>query len=122
MRKSIIIAATAATLFAVPSLASASPMNSVDFDETITQDDLDLTTSEGASRLDERVRTKVRQLCRLGGRDSATQRLERQCRESALAATTPQIRLAIAEANAHRPRLASNETPSTADRADTPGA
>lgn len=117
MRKSIIIAA--ATLIAVPGLASASPLNSVDFDETIAHDDLDLTTSEGASRLDERVRTKVRQLCRLGGRDSATQRLERECRESALAAADPQVRLAIAAANADRPRLATN---STADRTATPGA
>lgn len=121
MRKTIIIAATAA-LVAVPSITSASPVNSVEFAETVEHDDLDLTTNEGASRLDERVRTRVRQMCRMGGRDSATLRLESECRESALAATMPHVRLAIAEANADRRRLAADATSSTAPSAATPGA
>lgn len=117
MRKIIVIAAAAA-LAGLPVAATASPQNTTEFNETVGHEDLDLTTSEGASRLDERIRTKVRQLCRIGGRDSASIQLERECRSSALAAALPQARLAVAQANADRARLA---TRSTASQAATPG-
>lgn len=121
MRTIITLAAAATALMVTPVAASASPPNGAEFEVTVKHDDLDLTTSEGASRLDERVRTRVFQMCRNGGRDSASQRLERQCRAGAFAAAETQVRLAIAEANADRARFAAN-TSTPASDATTPGA
>lgn len=123
MRNIITIAAASTALFAVPIAASAEPANSTEFSTVVQLADLDLTDHADAARLDERVRTKVRQLCRLGGRDSQSVRLERECREGALAGALPQVRLAIARANAERARYAANEhAPFAANRAATPGA
>lgn len=102
-----------------PAVAHASPVNATDFDASVPHDDLDLTTRDGIARLDERVRTKARQMCANGGRDSASVRLERECRDSALAATAPAIRVAIVNARLDRVRLARTET---ASPAATPGA
>lgn len=113
----LVAAATVAITAAAPALAA--PANSTEFNATVEHDDLDLTTQRGIARLDERVRTTVRRACANGGRDSASIRLERECRNGALAAAETQVRLAIVEANADRPRFASN---STAAVADTPGA
>jgi UrcA family protein len=115
LRLSLAIAVTA--LIACPP-AFASAANATAFEASIAHDDLDLTTGVGAARLDERVRTKIRQMCRNGGRDGASVRLERECRETALAATTPAVRVAIANARLERVRLAKNGTPSPAA---TPG-
>lgn len=117
MRIKFALAAAASALIAVPAAASASPVNSTEFELTVPHNDLDLTTTEGVSRLDERVRTRIRQFCQNGGRDGASIRLERECRIGAQA--TSDIRLAVAEANANRPRFARN---SAAEGADTPGA
>ena len=123
MRTIITLAAASAALIAFPAAASAAPGHSTEFDTVVQHDDLDLVDHADAARLDERVRTKVRQLCRIGGRDAETIRLERECRDSALAMALPQVRLAVAEANADRARFASIGQPSsTADRAATPGA
>jgi UrcA family protein len=119
MNKIITAAATAATLMALPAAALASPMISNDFEVTVEHEDLDLTTGEGVSRLDERVRTRIRQHCRTGGRDSASQRLERECQVGALAYAEMQVRIAVAEANTDRARLAKN---SQARGTTTPGA
>lgn len=97
----------------------ANPVNATPFETAIAHDDLDLGTNDGVSRLDERVRTKVRQMCRNGGRDGASLRLERECEASALAAAAPAIRVAVANARLDRVRLAAN-TP--ASPAATPGA
>lgn len=111
--------ALALALTLAPAAAHAAPINATEFEAPVAHDDLDLTTHEGATRLDERVRTKVRQLCQNGGRDGASLRLERECRETALAATAPAVRMAIANARLDRVRLAEN-TP--ASPAATPGA
>ena len=111
--------AIAATLMLAPAAAHASPINATEFEAPVAHGDLDLTTREGISRLDERVRTRVRTMCANGGRDSASIRLERECRQSALAATAPAIRVAIANARLDRVRLAQTET---ASPAATPGA
>lgn len=113
--------AVAAALMLTPAVAHASPANSSEFEAPVAHDDLDLTTSEGASRLDERVRTRVRQMCQNGGRDSASVRLERECRVSALAATAPAMRFAIANARAETVRFA-ERGPTPASPAATPGA
>ena len=113
-------AAAAAALVITPAAASASPVNATEFSETVAHEDLDLTTSEGVARLDERVRTRIRQLCRTGSRDSASLRLERECQIGALAQAQSEVRLAVAEANANRARFAA--TTSTAEGAATPGA
>ena len=110
--------AIAAALIVVPAAAQASPVNTTEFEAPVAHDDLDLTTQNGVSRLDERVRTRVRQMCANGGRDGASVRLERECRDSALAATAPAIRVAIANARLDRVRLAQTET---ASPAATPG-
>ena len=116
LRLPLAIALAAMTL--TPAVAHASPVNATEFDATVAHDDLDLTTRDDISRLEERVRTKIRQMCRNGGRDSASVRLERECRETALAATAPAIRVAIANARMERLRFAEN-TP--AARSLTPG-
>jgi len=102
----------AAALLLAPAAAHASPVNTTEFEALVAHDDLDLTTHEGVSRIDERVRTRVRQLCNNGGRDSASLRLERECRVGALAATAPAIRMAIVNARLDRVRLAQTETAS----------
>ena len=122
MRTVLALVAATAALTVTPAAATASPVNSTEFDVTVSHDDLDLTTSEGASRLDERVRTRIRQLCRNGGRDSASMQLARECRASAFANAERQVRFAIAEANAERTRFAINEANSTAEGTATPGA
>ncbi|MFU7528863.1 UrcA family protein [Qipengyuania sp. ASV99] len=111
--------ALAAALITVPTVVLASPINSTEFEATVPHEDLNLSTQQGVSRLDERVRTRIRQLCRNGGRDSASIRLERECRAGAFAAAERQVRFAIAKANADRARFAAN---SSADGSDTPGA
>ena len=120
MRTFSLIALTAIAAIATPAAASKGPVNSTEFAETVDYKDLDLTTRNGVSRLDDRIRTRINQLCRNGGRDSASTRLERQCRASALAAAKPDVRFAIAKANAERVRFAAN-TPSPASDA-APGA
>jgi UrcA family protein len=117
LRLPLAIALAAMTL--TPAVAHASPVNATEFDASVAHDDLDLTTRDGISRLDERVRTKVRQMCANGGRDGASLRLERECRETALAATTPAIRVAIVNARLDRIRLAQTQA---ASPAATPGA
>lgn len=117
------LAATAALLI-TPAAVFANPTgpaNVTEFNAEVAHDDLDLTTPEGMSRLDERVRTRVRQLCQNGARDSASVRLERECRVSALAATAPVVRVAIANARIERLRFA-ERAPSPASPAATPGA
>lgn len=102
-----------------PAAAHAAPADAPGFSARIAHEDLDLTTREGVTRLDERVRSKVRQLCATGGRDSASLKLERECRETALAAAAPAIRVAIAKARADQARFAANTAGSPAV---TPGA
>jgi len=131
MRNSILAFAAAAITVtgtvAAPATAHASPVNATEFDASVEHDDLDLTTQRGIARLDERVRTQIRRACSNGGRDSASIRLERECRASASAAAEAPVRFAIAEANARaeRIRFANQTAPSspTASNADarTPG-
>lgn len=111
--------AIAFSLTLAPAAVHASPVNATGFEATVAHDDLDLATQGGVARLDERVRTKVRQMCANGGRDNLSVRLERECRASALAAADPQIRVAIANARADRTRFAQTDT---ASPAATPGA
>jgi UrcA family protein len=102
-----------------PAAAHAAPVNATDFDAPVAHGDLDLSAPGDVTRLDERVRTKVRQLCQNGGRDSASLRLERECRDSALAATAPAVRIAIANARRDQFWLADADP---ASPAATPGA
>jgi len=108
----------ALALALVPATAYAAPADSTPFETTVAHDDLDLTTPEGAARLEQRVLTKVRRMCALGGRDGTSLRLERECRATALAATAPAIRLAIANARLDQVRLAQTDG---ASPAATPG-
>ena len=120
MRTFSLIALTAAAALATPALASQGPVNTTDFSASVDYKDLDLTQSKDVSRLDDRIRTRINQLCRNGGRDSASIRLERQCRTSALAAAKPGVRFAVAKANAERVRFAANSSSPASDA--TPGA
>lgn len=108
----------AVLMLAAPATLHARTGHATGFEAHVAHDDLDLSTDEGAARLDERVRTKVRQMCRNGGRDGTSVRLERECRETALAATAPAVRMAIANARIERVRLAGMQT---ASPAATPG-
>jgi UrcA family protein len=111
--------AVAIALMATPATVHANPVNATEFEAPVAHDDLDLAKPGDVTRLDERVRTKVRQMCANGGRDGASLRLERECREAALAATAPAVRVAVANARVERLRFAEN-TP--ASPAATPGA
>lgn len=110
----------AAAAIAAPAIAADGPVNATEFAETVEHDDLDLTTKKGVTRLDERVRTRINQMCRNGGRDSASIRLERQCRASAMASAKSELRFAEAKANANRARFAANTASPAKDA--TPGA
>lgn len=117
--------ALAAAMLLTPAVAHASPVNAIELEATVAHDDLDLTTSDGVSRLDERIRTRVRQMCQNGGRDSASVRLERECRAGALAATASAVRVAIANARIENLRFAERAptpAPKPALPAATPGA
>jgi len=111
------IAASATALIATPAIAS--PTNQTDFNATVEHDDLDLSTTRGIARLDDRLRSTIRRACANGGRDSASLRLERQCRESAFASAENEVRLAVNEARLRNVRLANS---SKASDAATPGA
>ncbi|MEM7700635.1 MAG: UrcA family protein [Pseudomonadota bacterium] len=101
MRTFIVTLASLAAAIAVPAAASETAPNATDFATSIDHSDLDLSTDTDASRLDERVRTNIRKMCRNGGRDSDSIRLERQCRKSALASAQPGVNVAIANAKAN---------------------
>jgi UrcA family protein len=114
----LFLAAPALILLA-PVAAQANPAIATEFEALVAHDDLDLAKPGDVTRLDERVRTKVRQMCANGGRDGASVRLERECRKTALAATAPAVRVAIANARMKPVRFAQT-TP--ASPAATPGA
>ena len=99
--------AIAAALAASPAIASAP--NATEFELNVQHEDLDLSTQKGVSVLDARIQTLIKRQCANGGRDSASIRLERQCRESALASAESQVRVAAAQAKADKVRLASTE-------------
>ncbi len=115
----ILTASLATTVF--PSKASAIAMDATEFSETVVHTDIDLSTTEGASRLDDRIRSRINRMCFNGGRDSASRQLERECRISALQSARRQVRDAVAFARGERARLAGN-IPSPASDAATPGA
>lgn len=112
MRIRLLIAAALASGIVLPASISAAPVNETQFVEEVGHDDLDLATNEGAARLDDRVRNRIRQLCQNGGRDGASLRLERECRMSALADVGHKVRVAVANARVDRVRLAQNTAPS----------
>ena len=114
----ILTASLAATTF--PSKASAIAMDATEFSETVIYKDIDLTTAEGASRLDDRIRSRINRLCFNGGRDSASRQLERECRIGAIQSAQRQVSNAVALARSERARLAGN-IPSPASDAATPG-
>lgn len=107
MRIALVLAAPAFALVAAPAVA-AGP-NATEFESQVEHDDLDLTSKKGVTVLDSRVKTIIRRNCANGGRDSASRQLERQCRESAFAAAQPEVRTAIAKAEANKVRFASTK-------------
>ena len=101
-----VLATFAASLAFAAAPAAASGINATDFTAEVEHKDVDLTTQKGVALLDERIKTKIRQKCANGGRDLQSIRLERQCRESALASADRQVRFAVFEAKAAKVRLA----------------
>jgi len=88
------------------SKAVAAPNSATVFEERVEYHDLDLSTQRGVALLESRIKIRIARLCDSGGRDGASLNLERQCREDARASAAPQVRLAVAQANAERTRLA----------------
>ena len=104
MRIKLAIAALATAIIAAPAQANDATSNG--FSIQVPHADLDLTTQEGVSRLDDRVQTRIRQMCRTGSRDQVALKNERACRENARNQAAQSVRLAVAEANADKKRLA----------------
>ena len=99
--------AIAAALAASPAIASAP--NATEFELNVQHEDLDLGTQKGVSVLDARIQTLIKRQCANGGRDSASIRLERQCRESAFASAETQVRMAAETQHADKVRLAASK-------------
>jgi UrcA family protein len=87
--------------------------------ETISHGDIDLTTKAGVEQFNRRIETKIRGLCETGTPGVVARQYEQQCRAVALAEARTKARIAIAEANANKARLA-EATP--ASRSTNPGA
>lgn len=113
-----LLIATPVLALLAPAMAAANPVNPNDFAASVAYDDLDLANPADVSRLDDRVRTKIRQMCQNGGREGVSVRLERECRIGALAATASEVRVAVARAKADAVRLAQAETASPAETPD----
>lgn len=110
MRNFALILAPLAVLAAPVAAATA---------ETISHGDIDLTTKAGVELLNRRIETKIRGLCETGTPGVVARQYEQQCRAVALAEARTKARIAIAEANANKARLA-EATP--ASRSTIPGA
>lgn len=102
----IITASLAALAITNPGPAKSAAILETPFTQTVETEDLDLTTPRDARRLEARIRTRIRQACASGSRDSASLQLERQCRDSAYSAAERAMTLAIAEAKDSSVRLA----------------
>ena len=74
---------------------------------TIDVSDLDLAKPEGTERLDTRIQMQIRRMCAVSDRSLAAKKLERTCRETALAQAEPKVRLAVRQARLQTLRLAS---------------
>lgn len=107
MRIAIALIAPIAVVAAAPAYATG--MNSNLFSVQVAHDDLDLTTQKGVSVLDDRIKTIIRRQCASNARDTESLRLERECRASAFASAQGQVRMAVAQANADKVRLASTK-------------
>ncbi len=116
------ITAVAGAISAPPLAAQQSTHHSAgtatQFNVEVPHEDLDLTTEKGVARLEERIRTRIRQGCANGGRDSASVKLERKCRASTLAQTEPKLRFAIRSAHLSKERLARNAKATTQTNPD----
>lgn len=95
MRKTLTAFAIATTLIAAPAVAQdTSDIVTI----TVETSDLDLTTSNGQDRLNNRVDTAIDRTCRSGGRDLASRRAEAACRDSLSEEFAAPVALAISEA------------------------
>ncbi|MBX7540741.1 UrcA family protein [Qipengyuania sphaerica] len=96
MKNTIVFAAAALAAIATPAIAADTPTATVD------TSGLDLTKRADQLRLEERVDTAARLICRSGNRDAMSRKLERECRASGEADAAPKIALAIAAARKER--------------------
>lgn len=80
---------------------------------TVDASDLDLATPEGAARLDTRMKTRINRMCAVADRSLSARKLERACRETALAQAEPKMRFAVQQARLNSVRLASEQAPAT---------
>ena len=102
------------TLLALAGALMPIPASAGDLQTRIVHySDLDLTKSDGITRLDRRIRTAARSVCRLGDpRDLFVQTAITKCRSAALASAERQTQLAIANArSAQQLASAGGETP-----------
>lgn len=95
--------AIAAALLTAPAIAYAS-------DEvpsyTVETRDLALTTEAGIARLDARIEYAAKSMCYTGSRDSQSLRAEAACRKDVIESNAAAVRLAVANANARKIRVA----------------
>lgn len=96
MKKTIVFAAAALAALATPAAAKDAPTVRVGIA------DLDLTQAADREKLEQRIATKARIMCRSGARGVAAIQAERACRLAVTADAASKIELAIAEARHKR--------------------
>lgn len=96
MNKTFALAAAAFAAIATPAMAGDIPT------ATVNIADLDLTQRDDQRRLESRVETVARQICRTASFDAVSRKLERECRAAVTADAAPKIAFAIAAARETR--------------------
>jgi UrcA family protein len=90
-------ATATAALLAIPMAYGAIPASAAPPSVAVSYADLDLASSNGLERLDDRIRHAARRLCSEGGTRPLRDRIaERRCVADALATAQPQFQAAVA--------------------------
>lgn len=97
MNVRLMLASLALTCTTAPALAAQQDRVSVE----VGVEDLDLSTARDQNRLDARIHSAARKICRSGSVGTAARMIEASCIKATLANAKPQVEVAIA--NSQRP-------------------
>ena len=96
MTKTFAIAAAALAALATPAAARDVPNADIDVS------DLDLSQKADQEKLQRRIDTTARRICRMGGFDYAVRKAEQDCRLAVKQSAAREVELAIAKARTER--------------------